>query len=143
MKKVACKDSYGKGLLAYYNGNVNAKFTVYSNIVDTEKWDISTFFRGYEQMPQVERIALDKCIGRVLDIGAGTGSHSIWLQERNHNVVSIDISEGAVEVMEKRGVIDPRNINFFDLSDEKFNTLLLLMNGIGIVGTIKIGRAHV
>ena len=119
-------------------------------------------------MAKVERIALDKCIGRVLDIGAGTGSHSIWLQERNHNVVAIDISEGAVEVMEKRGVIDPRNINFFDLSDEKFNTLLLLMNGIGIVGTInnlptffnkakdllnedgriimdssKIGRAHV
>ena len=79
IRKVACKDSYGKGLLAYYNGNVNAKFTVYSNIVDIEKWDISTSFRVYEQMPQVERIAQDICIWRVLDIGDGTGLYHFWL----------------------------------------------------------------
>ena len=87
-------------------------------------------------MPKNEQIALSDCIGRVLDIGAGAGSHSLWLSERHHKVTSIDISEGAVEVMKKRGVEDARLVNFFDFSLEKYDTLLLLMNGIGIIQTL-------
>ena len=63
-------------------------------------------------------------------------SHSLWLQERNHKVTGIDISEGAIGVMKKRGVQDVRKVDFFDFKDEKYDTLLLLMNGIGIVQTI-------
>ncbi len=136
MKNNTDKDSFGKGLLSYYNGNVQAKFSVYSDIADTERWPISTFFRKFENMPKNEQIALSDCIGRVLDIGAGAGSHSLWLNERNHKVTSIDISEGAVEVMKKRGLDDVRLVDYFDFSGEKYDTLLLLMNGIGIIQTL-------
>lgn len=136
MKKIKDTDAYGKGLLAYYNGNHKARFTVYSDIADTEKWEVATFFRDYEKMPKVEQIALDLCHGRVLDVGAGAGNHALWLQQRNHKVTAIDISEGAVSVMKDREVADARIQDFFTLKGEKFDTILLLMNGIGIVQKI-------
>lgn len=137
MKKNIDKDSYGKGLLAYWNGKHKAKFTVYSDLADTEKWDISTFFRKYEEMPQAERIALSRCKGKILDVGAGAGSHALWLQENNFQVEAIDISEGAVEVMNARGIGNVQLKDFFAMNGEKYDTLLLMMNGAGIVQRIE------
>lgn len=136
MKKIKDRDAYGKGLLAYQKGNHKARFTVYSDIADTEKWEIATFFREYEEMPEAEQIALGLCEGRVLDIGAGAGSHALWLQNQNHTVTAIDISEGAIEVMTQRQVKDARLQNYFSMTGEKYDTLLLLMNGVGIVERI-------
>jgi SAM-dependent methyltransferase len=87
-------------------------------------------------MPDLESMALDFCKGKVLDIGAGAGSHSLILQERGLKVVAIDVSEGALMVMKDRGVRDARLQDIFELNDEKFDTLLLLMNGIGLVQSI-------
>ncbi|MDO5569880.1 MAG: class I SAM-dependent methyltransferase [Bacteroidales bacterium] len=133
MKKVIDKDAYGKGLLAWMEGRKNAKFVVASDIAETERWDISTFFRAYKDMPEAEQKALDEVNGRVLDLGAGAGSHALWLQENGFDVTAIDISQGAVQVMEKRGIKNVRNIDFFNLKDEKFDTIISLMNGAGIV----------
>lgn len=131
-------DAYGKGLLAWLNGDRNAKFNVWSDIAETEKWDISIFFRDYDDMPDVEKVALKHSKGRVLDVGAGAGSHALYLQEQGLDVVALDLSEGATEVMTRRGVKQVTTRNFFDFySDEKFDTLLMLMNGIGIVEKIK------
>lgn len=134
--KIIDKDAYGKGLLAYQRGVKNAKFSVFSDLAETEKWDVATFFRPFDKMPEVERIALNRCSGRVLDAGAGAGSHALWLQGQGKAVTAIDISEGAVEVMQKRGVTDARLQDFFTMKEEKFDTLLMLMNGIGIVGKL-------
>lgn len=136
MKKID-SDAYGKGLKAYWQGKRTAKFTVSSDIAETEKWEISTFFRPFDKMPELEQIALSRCAGRVLDAGAGAGSHALYLQESGNEVTAIDISEGAVEVMELRGVKDARQQDFFLLSNEKFDTILMLMNGVGIVQRIE------
>ncbi len=130
--KILDKDAYGKGLLAYQKGMKNAKFSVHSDLAETEKWDVATFFRSFAKMPELEQIALNRCDGRVLDAGAGAGSHALWLQSQEKEVTAIDISEGAVEVMKMRGVTDARMQDFFSMKEEKFDTLLLLMNGIGI-----------
>ncbi|MFZ4455214.1 MAG: class I SAM-dependent methyltransferase [Bacteroidales bacterium] len=132
MKKID-RDAYGKGLLAYWSGKRSAKFSVFSDIAATEKWDISLFFRSYEAMPEIEQLALSRCVGRVLDVGAGAGSHALFLQNLGLETTAIDISEGAVEVMKARGVSDVRLQNFFTMRSEKFDTLLFLMNGVGIV----------
>ena len=132
MKKID-RDAYGKGLLAYWQGKRSAKFTVFSDIAETEKWDIKLFFRTFDKMPEIEQIALKRCNGRILDAGAGAGSHALHLQNEGMSVTAIDISEGAVEVMQKRGLNDVRFQDFFTLKVEKYDTLLLLMNGIGIV----------
>ncbi|MDD2798326.1 MAG: class I SAM-dependent methyltransferase [Bacteroidales bacterium] len=106
---------------------------MFSDLAATEKWDIALFFRSFDEMPEIEQIALSRCEGRVLDAGAGAGSHALHLQNSGKTVTAIDISEGAVEVMQKRGVNDARLVDFFTLKEEKFDTLLLLMNGVGIV----------
>ena len=75
--------------------------------------------------------------GRVLDVGAGSGCHSLALAKMGKQAVAIDISPLSVEVMCERGV-DARQINFYDESfDEKFDTVLMLMNGTGIIGTLE------
>lgn len=130
------KDIYGKGLLSYINGNRNAVFTVESNIAETEQWPVSTFFRGYNEMSQAEKIALLHTKGKILDVGAGAGSHTLWLQQQGKNVAAMDISEGAVKVMRQRGVRQTIHDDFFLYNKQTFDMLLMLMNGIGIVGKL-------
>ena len=88
-------------------------------------------------MPELEKIALEEAQGRILDVGAGSGCHSIALQTMGKEAVAIDISPLSVEVMKRRGV-DARNVNLYDESfTDKFDTILMLMNGTGIIGTLE------
>ena len=97
---------------------------------------LDVYFRTEEQMPDLELIALNNCCGKVLDIGAGAGSHALILQELGLAVTALDISELAVTIMLQRGVKYAIAKDVFDYNTEKFDTLLLLMNGIGLCGTI-------
>ena len=82
------------------------------------------------------KTALQMADGDILDVGAGSGCHSLALRSIGKNSVAIDISNLSVEVMRERG-LDARLINFFDTSfNEGFDTILMLMNGSGIVGTV-------
>ncbi len=128
------KDPMGRAISDYYHYGKAAKLRVLSSMFYEDEIPVRTLFRSYDEMPVQEQKAIELCHGRVLDAGAGSGCHSLVLKERGHEVVAIDISELSVEVMKERG-IDARNINFFDETfNEKFDTILLAMNGIGIVG---------
>ncbi len=91
-------------------------------------------------MPELERQALDECRGRVLDLGAGAGTHTLELQSRGFaDVKAVDVSAGAVQVMAARGVRDVARHSLFDdkLTQElPYDTILLLMNGLGLVGDL-------
>jgi cyclopropane fatty-acyl-phospholipid synthase-like methyltransferase len=89
-------------------------------------------------MPILEQKALLLAKGKVLDVGCGAGSHSLYLQnEKNLEVTAIDISEKAIESCKLRGVSDAKVENILQFeTDEKFDTLLLLMNGTGIFGKL-------
>jgi SAM-dependent methyltransferase len=93
-------------------------------------------FRGFSKMPALEQKALAMSRGKVLDVGACAGSHSLYLQSQGFDVTALDISEGCCTVMQKRGIKKIICDNFFNYDSEKFDTLLFLMNGIGICGTI-------
>ena len=137
-KRTDCvKDPMGRAIFDFYHKQKVAKLRVFSSMFYEDEIPVATLFRSFEEMPVQERRAVELCRGRVLDVGAGSGCHSVVLKERGLDVVAIDISEMSVEVMKERG-IDARNINFFDESfDEKFDTLLFAMNGIGIVGKVE------
>ena len=83
-------------------------------------------------LPELDRIAVERCTGRVLDIGAGAGSHSLAIQDRGLEVTSIDISAKAVKVMSQRGCRDARVGDVFDSYSAPFDTVLVILN-IGIV----------
>ena len=94
-------------------------------------------FRNFTEMPALEQEALRMSEGRILDVGAGSGCHSLALQEMGKTVKAIDISPLSVEVMQKRGVKDACLENFFNEQfSGSFDTILMLMNGSGIVGKI-------
>ncbi len=123
-------------LLDYYHGKTDAKLRVYSSIADPDVIPVAYFFRTHPQMPDPEKHALGLCNGRILDVGAAAGCHSLALQQAGQTVVPVDISPGAVEVMHLRGLPQARLADFFTIGEETFDTLLLLMNGIGICGNL-------
>jgi SAM-dependent methyltransferase len=128
-------DIFGNAIKAYFEHGDEADIAVHSPDFEDDVIPVAYLFRNYDEMPPLEQKALDMCKGRILDVGCGAGSHSLYLQkEKELEVTAIDTSNGAIEVCKKRGISDARNISFEDLSEEKFDTILLLMNGTGIVG---------
>ncbi len=130
------KDPLGTMLLDYYHGKKDAFVEVSSTTLDMWKMTGDVMFRSFKEMGYIEKKALGLCKGNILDIGAGSGCHSLYLQKRKLNVTSIDISPGCVEVMKQRKVAHPKHGNLFSIQDYKYDTLLMLMNGIGICGSI-------
>ena len=113
-----------------------SKLRVFSPMFEEDEIPLTTLFRSYESMPEIERKALDMAKGRVLDVGAGAGCHSLVLQEKGLDVTAIDISPLSVRTMKERGVKKVLEQDFFTL-DGQYDTILMLMNGIGIVGTLE------
>ena len=127
----------GRAISDWFHTGKAGKLRVLSSMFYEDEIPVATLFRDYGEMPVQEQKAIELCRGKVLDVGAGSGCHSIVLKERGIEATAIDISVLSVEVMRERG-IDARNVNFFDETfTEKFDTILLAMNGIGIVGKIE------
>jgi len=124
-------DLLGRSLLDYQKGDRSDDVHVETNISEREILFRSHFFRSFSQMIPLEQLALTKAQGRVLDVGAGTGSHVLYLQEKGLDVVALDISASAVEVCKLRGVKQAVCADVLDYNG-KFDTILMLMNGIGV-----------
>jgi len=131
------KDPLGHAVIDYLNGKRKAQLKVHSELAGTEKIPVDHLFRSLDEMPELEKVAFTKVKGSVLDIGAGAGCHSLLLQKMGTHVTAIDISPGAIQVIKKIGINNFIQGSVFDLRDDKFDTLLMLMNGIGIVGDLK------
>ena len=130
-------DPMGRAIMEYAQTGKADTLRVLSSMFDEDEIDVPYLFRTASDMPETERTALSMAEGRVLDVGAGAGCHSLALQERT-NVTAIDISPLSVEAMTMRGVKDARCTDVFDTSlNEQFDTILLLMNGTGIAGKLE------
>ncbi|WP_300673544.1 class I SAM-dependent methyltransferase [Soonwooa sp.] len=131
-------DLPGLAIKDFYEKKLKSKLYVHDQFGPKVEMPISMYFRDEVEMPELEDVALDHCVGRVLDVGAGAGSHALALQVKGHEVSALEISPAACEVMESRGVKDVICADFFKFnSEEKYDTILLLMNGIGLCGTIE------
>ena len=126
-------DILGQAIYDFHKREKRSKLWIFDEFDQKTEMDTSIYFRKFGQMPKIEQKALELCNGLTLDIGAGAGSHSLYLQEKGIDVTALDISEKCCEVALDRGVKKVFSTDFFDLNtEEKFDTLLLLMNGIGI-----------
>ncbi|MBR9846246.1 MAG: class I SAM-dependent methyltransferase [Algicola sp.] len=125
------KDLFGNALRDYHNNNYTEDLITSTNISDDDVLPLPYLFRSFSEMPKIEKKALQLAKGTVLDVGCGSGSHSLYLQNNGFNVKAIDSSEGAVEVAQNRGV---HHVQLKALLDETetYDTILLLMNGTGI-----------
>ena len=129
-------DPMGRSIADYHKAGKADRLRVFSPMFEEDEIPLATLFRRYEDMPLIERKALDMAKGKTLDVGAGAGCHSLVLQEKGIKVTAIDISPLSVATMSERGVRNVREQDFFAL-EGKYDTILMLMNGIGIVGTLE------
>ena len=129
------RDPMGRAISDYFTTGKAAKLRVFSPMFEEDEIPVTTLFRTFEEMPETERKALDLAKGRTLDVGAGSGCHSLVLQQRGIDVTAIDISHLSVLTMQQRGVKKVLEQDFFTLTGQ-YDTILMLMNGIGIVGTL-------
>lgn len=130
------KDPMGAAIQDYWEKGRAGKLRVFSSQFDEDEIPVETLFRKVEDMPILEQTALQMAQGRILDIGAGSGCHSVALQDMGKEVLAIDISPLSVQAMTKRG-LNAKQINMFDEHFvDHFDTILMLMNGSGIIGKL-------
>lgn len=130
-------DLPGLAIKNFYEKTSRAKLYVHDTFGPRVEMPISLYFRTEKQLPKLEKKALELCKGKVLDIGAGAGSHALILQNKNLDVAGLEISPAACEVMQNRGLKNVVCEDIFKFNEEKFDTLLLLMNGIGLCGDLE------
>jgi SAM-dependent methyltransferase len=127
---------HARALAAYHAGRTNAVLELRTDQgEEDEEFPVEVFFRT-ELFP-FEEAALDLCRGRILDLGAAVGVHSLILQERGFDVTSVEIVPEAAEIARERGVRDVRTGDFLEMHLDPANTVLLLMNGPGPCGTLE------
>lgn len=131
------EDPMGAAIRDYFRQGKSAQLKVLSSLFDDDEMPVAHLFRSYHEMPPLEQRALNEARGKVLDVGAGAGCHALALQERGFDVMAVDISPLSCETMKERGVANVECVNIFNQRfQERFDTLLLLMNGTGIAGKL-------
>jgi SAM-dependent methyltransferase len=130
-------DILGKVLSDYLTNKSGHPLYVHTSYGGAETYEVEFFFRDYSDMPDLEKYALTVCSGKILDIGAGAGSHALYLQDQGFDVTALDFSPGCVNVMVGRGIRKVMHADAYNLHEGGYNTLLLLMNGIGITGNLQ------
>ena len=132
------KDVFGNALWEYHQSPGHQEIITWTSLTEEEPVPLSYFFRTYDQMPPIEQKALEMTHGKVLDVGCGTGCHGLYLQnERKLSVLGLDNSPAAIKVAAERGLLKTTSQSIFDFNGDTFDTLLLLMNGPGICGSLK------
>ena len=126
------KDLFGLAILDYQTNNFPEDIITETSISEPDAMSVAYLFRDFELMPQIEQTALNLCFGKILDVGCGAGSHSLYIQNKGFDVTSIDISSNAIKACQLRGLKNAKVVDILELENQKFDTILLLMNGTGI-----------
>ena len=132
------KDLMGRAIWDYYYQENSEDLQTETSISELDDLPVSYLFRDYQEMNALEKKALDLSFGKVLDVGSGAGSHSLYLQnERKLKVTALDISPKSVEICKARGVKNAICEDLLQFSEKNFDTILLLMNGTGIFQSLE------
>jgi SAM-dependent methyltransferase len=132
------KDLFGKAILDFQTNTSPENMITSTSISDEDEMEVAYLFRSFAEMPTLEQKALQLTKGRTLEVGCGAGSHGLYLQnERNIDVHSIDISKNAIQACSLRGLKNTQVIDVLNIENEKYDTILLLMNGTGIFETLE------
>lgn len=106
-------DVFGATAQAVYQG-MSAECTWYYDNGYTKTRNMEHYFVGIDLL---DESLLSKAQGHVLDVGCGSGRHTIYLQDKGLAVTGIDESPGAVEVCRLRSVKDARLLNVWEVSE--------------------------
>ena len=132
------KDPMGYAIAHYFSKGKAGRLRVFSSQFDEDETPVDQLFRTFDEMPVLEQKEFELAQGKILDCGAGSGCHALALQDMGKEVEAIDISPRSVEVMQQRGVQHAYCVNLFDDNFlHRYDTILMLMNGSGIIGKLE------
>lgn len=132
------QDLLGQAIYDYALEQEKGSVFIHNTYGEPDEMPVDIFFREQKDFFDVEQKAIGLCKGRVLDIGAGAGSLTLELQKISYEVDALEISELSSKVMYLRGVKSIITGNLFDFKPgEKYDTLLLMMNTVGLAGELK------
>ena len=132
------KDVFGNALWDYHQSPGDQELITWTSLTEEDPVPISYYFRTFDQMPFLEQKALEITYGKVLDVGCGAGSHSLFLQnKRNLSVTGLDNSPLAIKITAERGLLHTVQQSIFDFHQDNFDTILLMMNGPGVCGNLE------
>lgn len=84
------KDLMGQAIWDFYFQNDAEDMETETSISEIDEFPTEYLFRNYSEMNNIEKKALQLSYGHVLDIGAGAGCHSLYLQnEKNLSVTAL------------------------------------------------------
>lgn len=129
-------DPIGRAIADYFEHGEAPDIKIQTNYTEGELLSPAYFFRTEDQMPEIEKTALKLCRGKVLDVGAAAGCHAFILQKSGFDVTALEKSAQAADVMNKRGIKKVVCCDVLQFNEKGFDTILLLMNGTGIGGTL-------
>lgn len=135
-------DLFGQAILDFQTQNAPEDLVTETNISEADDMSVAYLFRSHTDMPAIEKKALQLAKGKILDVGCGAGSHSLYLQQKGFEVNAIDISPNAIQTCQLRGIKNARVQDVLAVEHETFDTILLLMNGTGIFGTLAKTSLH-
>ncbi len=127
---------YASAITDYHTSGESETLWLHTSYGSPEEMPVWYFFRSFEEMSEIEQMALSVCEGNILDVGAGTGCHSLVLQEMGKRVLAIDSCAEAVEIIKANGIARAIQADFFQHKHGTFDTLLFLMNGLGVMGKL-------
>ena len=126
----------GQAIYNFHHHGDDTPVTVNTNITEGDELPVPYLFRTFDEMPLLEKKAMNMVKGNVLDVGAGAGAHSLYLQNKGFQVTSMDISELSCNVMSDLGLKNVICNDIWTFESEPFETVLFMMNGIGLVKNI-------
>lgn len=129
-------DPIGQAILEFSKQGFTENIIVHSDLCDDDIMPVPYLFRTFDEMPKIEQHALSLCKGEVLEVGAATGCHSKYLKDKQFSTLSIDTSQGSVDYLNSQG-LPSKKIAFLDYNEKKFDTILILMNGLGLAGKLE------
>jgi len=129
-------DPIGRAVFDYHFNTVDQPIVVHSDDFDDDTIETAYLFRSYKKMPALEKKAMSLCSGTILDVGACAGAHSVYLQGKGFDVTSLETSTLCCEVLKNRNLRNVIQQDIFKFNNQTFDTILLLMNGTGIAGTL-------
>jgi SAM-dependent methyltransferase len=127
-------DAFGASIHARWRGDADARLVIERDdrLVDLDSLD---YLAPFGRWPAHERQAMRRVQGRVLDVGCGAGRVAVHLEPRGHEVVSIDVSPGAIRTARERGARDVRPLAASGVRrvDGPFDTIVMFGNNAGLL----------
>lgn len=130
------KDIFGQALLDFYRHTAKTPLLLHNEYGEPDTISLENFFSKDDRFSDLETFALSQVKGKILDVGAASGRHSFYLQKHGYDITAMDISASCCTIIKETGVKKIVNADIYDYENVKHDTILMLMNGIGIARSI-------